>query len=84
MTKETSRICKTKGTVHRSCTLAGKVFPYGDISEILILPYMYSGVEQLNKWMEDSGNQVFSLLEWTKQGKGARMIHRLDTHIRCY
>ena len=61
-----SRICKTTGTVHRSCTLSVKVFPYGDISEILILPYMYSGVEQLNKWMEDSGNQVFSLLEWNK------------------
>lgn len=79
-----SRICKTRGTIHGSCTLAGQVFPHGDISEILILLYTYTGVEQLNKRMEDSGNQVFSLLVWNKQGKGARMIHRLDAHIRCY
>lgn len=79
-----SRICKTKGTIQESSTLAGKVFPHGDIREILTLLYIYTGVEQLNKRIEDSGNQVFSLLVWNKQGKRARMIHRLDTHIRCY
>lgn len=65
-----SRIYKTKGTIHGSCNLAGKVFPHGDISEILILLYMYTGVEQLNKWMEDSGNQVFSLLGGINKGRG--------------
>lgn len=48
-----SGICKTTGkeNAHKYCTPAEKVFSWEFRLTILILLYMYTGNDQLSKWM---------------------------------
>ena len=47
---------KAKGTAHKRYILVDKAgFPQGYRLTILILLYMYSGVDQFSKWMVDGG-----------------------------
>lgn len=45
--------------------------------KIIILIYMYTGIEQLSKWVADGGSQILTVgIEFTdKQGEEAKMIH---------
>ena len=44
---------KANGTVYKYCTLVDKVLSHGYGLIIPILLYMYTGIEQLDKWMMD-------------------------------
>lgn len=55
-------VCETEGkrTVHKHCTLVGNCFPRENGFTILKQLYMYTGTEQLSKWMADVGVRFFT------------------------
>lgn len=49
---------KDKGTAQKRCILVDQVVFHRNIGQQSEITYMYTGVEQLSKWILDAGSQV--------------------------